>query len=156
MSQYRGVPLISKHVVLWICSYCNWKIVPDSKVHGTNMGPTWVLTAPDGFHVDPMNLAIRGQDDSHGRPWMRWSQAWTSPVMISAVSLTTFRFLCIHQCHLVAVTALIARFARPPRGPSGADRTQMGPCWLHELCYLGVASGFIQYRFIQKSRCSSQ
>ena len=24
------------------------------------MGPTWVLSAPDGPHVDPMNLAIRG------------------------------------------------------------------------------------------------
>ena len=32
---------------------------PDSKVHGTNMGPTWVLSAPDGPHVGPMNLAIR-------------------------------------------------------------------------------------------------
>ena len=31
---------------------------PDSKVHGANMGPTWVLSAPDGPHVDPMNLAI--------------------------------------------------------------------------------------------------
>ena len=31
----------------------------DSKVHGTNMGPTWVLSAPDGPHVGPMNLAIR-------------------------------------------------------------------------------------------------
>ena len=29
---------------------------PDSKVLGTNMGPTWVLLAPDG---GPMNLAIR-------------------------------------------------------------------------------------------------
>ena len=36
---------------------CN---VPDSKVHGANMGPTWILPAPDGPHVDPMNLAIRG------------------------------------------------------------------------------------------------
>ena len=34
--------------------------VPDSKVHGANMGPTWVLSAPDGPHVGPMNLAIRG------------------------------------------------------------------------------------------------
>ena len=34
--------------------------VPDSKVHGTNMGPTWVLSAPDGPHVGPMNLVIRG------------------------------------------------------------------------------------------------
>ena len=32
----------------------------DSKVHGANMGPTWVLLAPDGPHIGPMNLAIRG------------------------------------------------------------------------------------------------
>ena len=35
-------------------------IAPDSKVHGANMGPTWVLSAPDGPRVGPMNLAIRG------------------------------------------------------------------------------------------------
>ena len=34
--------------------------VLDSKVHGANMGPTWVLSAPDGPHAGPMNLAIRG------------------------------------------------------------------------------------------------
>ena len=34
-------------------------ISPNSKVHGANMGPTWVLSAPDGPHVGPMNLAIR-------------------------------------------------------------------------------------------------
>ena len=32
---------------------------PDNKVHGANMGPTWVLSAPDGPHVGPMNLVIR-------------------------------------------------------------------------------------------------
>ena len=32
---------------------------PDSKVHGVNMDPIWVLSAPDGPHVGPMNLAIR-------------------------------------------------------------------------------------------------
>ena len=32
---------------------------PDSKVRGENMGPTWVLAAPDGPHVGPMSLAIR-------------------------------------------------------------------------------------------------
>ena len=32
---------------------------PDNKAHGTNMGTTWVLSAPDGPHVGPMNLAIR-------------------------------------------------------------------------------------------------
>ena len=34
-------------------------ITPDSKVHDANMGPTWDLSAPDGPHVGPMNLAIR-------------------------------------------------------------------------------------------------
>ena len=39
--------------VLHFCYY------PDSTVHGANLGPTWVLSAPDGPHVGPMNLAIR-------------------------------------------------------------------------------------------------
>ena len=33
--------------------------IPDSKVLGANMGPTWVLSDPDGPHVGPMNLVIR-------------------------------------------------------------------------------------------------
>ena len=37
----------------------NLEIVPDNKVHGANMGPIWVLSAPDGPHVGPVNLAIR-------------------------------------------------------------------------------------------------
>ena len=42
-----------------IMAWC-WpaKIHPDSKVHGAKMGPTWVLSTPDGPHVGPMNLAI--------------------------------------------------------------------------------------------------
>ena len=34
-------------------------LFPESKVHGANMGPTWVLSAPDGPNVGPMNIAIR-------------------------------------------------------------------------------------------------
>ena len=34
------------------------KNTPDSKVYGANMGPTWVLSAPDGPHVGPMSLDI--------------------------------------------------------------------------------------------------
>ena len=33
---------------------------PDSKVRGANMGPTWVLSAPDGPHFGPTDLAIWG------------------------------------------------------------------------------------------------
>ena len=29
---------------------------PDCKVHGTNMGPTWFLSSPDGPNIDSMNL----------------------------------------------------------------------------------------------------
>ena len=39
------------------CTYCWYS--PESKVHGVNMEPTWVLSAPDGPHVGHMNLAIR-------------------------------------------------------------------------------------------------
>ena len=39
--------------IMKLCAY------PDSKVHGDNMGPSWVLSAPAGPHVGPMNLAIR-------------------------------------------------------------------------------------------------
>ena len=42
---------------------------PDSKVHGANMGPTWVLLAPDGPHVGPMNLVISGRY----LPWLLMS-----------------------------------------------------------------------------------
>ena len=31
----------------------------DSKVRGANMGPIWVLSAPGGPHVSPINLAVR-------------------------------------------------------------------------------------------------
>ena len=35
------------------------KHYPENKVHGANMGPISVLSAPDGPHVGPINLAIR-------------------------------------------------------------------------------------------------
>ena len=45
--------------VLHICVNTRHQHCQDSKVHGVNMGPTWVLSAPDGSHVGPMNPAIR-------------------------------------------------------------------------------------------------
>ena len=32
--------------------------IPDRKVHGANIGPTWALSAPGEPHVGHMNLAI--------------------------------------------------------------------------------------------------
>ena len=34
--------------------------VPDSKVHGANMGPIWGQQAPGWPYVDPTNFAIWG------------------------------------------------------------------------------------------------
>ena len=50
-------------MIYGIYSVRGWGI-PDSKVRGTNMEPTWVLSAPDGPHIGPMNLAIKD-----GIPW---------------------------------------------------------------------------------------
>ena len=35
-----------------------YRTIPDSKVHGANMGPIWDLQDPGGPHVGPMNFAI--------------------------------------------------------------------------------------------------
>ena len=33
--------------------------IPENNVHGANMGPFWVLWAPDGPHVGPMDIVIK-------------------------------------------------------------------------------------------------
>ena len=50
---------------LFLLCCCRVFLLPDpydtdSKVHEANMGPTWVLSAPDGPHVVPMNLGVWG------------------------------------------------------------------------------------------------
>ena len=42
----------------WL-KFMHYQQCPDSKIHGANMGPTWVLAAPDGPHVGAINLAMR-------------------------------------------------------------------------------------------------
>ena len=43
---------------VWLWPY--YELVPDSKVHGANMGPIWGRQDPGARHVGPMNLAIWG------------------------------------------------------------------------------------------------
>ena len=45
----------------------SWEIDPDSKVHGANMWPTRVLSAPDRPYVGPMNFAIRGSVQDYSK-----------------------------------------------------------------------------------------
>ena len=35
------------------------EVKTNNNVNGANMGPNWVISAPDGPHVGPMNIAIR-------------------------------------------------------------------------------------------------
>ena len=51
-------PYIDQLRRLYHTNVCNAATDTDSKVHGANMGPAWVLSAPDGPHVGPMNFAI--------------------------------------------------------------------------------------------------
>ena len=45
---------------------------PDIKVHGANMGPNWILSAPDGPHVGPINLVI-GEPEWTLKPYKQYS-----------------------------------------------------------------------------------
>ena len=46
----------------------------DNKVHGVSMGPTWVLSAPHGPHVGPMNLGRYNRLPSTARySWIQLS-----------------------------------------------------------------------------------
>ena len=59
------------HTLSWYWFWCyvyNSKNVPDSKVHGTIMGPTWVLSAPCGPH-EPCYLGL--SIPLPGCPWGR-------------------------------------------------------------------------------------
>ena len=61
------MPEVTLMLTHW--SYCRLELshrYPDSKVHGANMGPTWVLSAPDGPNVGRMNLAIWVCSQCHG------------------------------------------------------------------------------------------
>ena len=42
--------------ILW--RYTGFHVSPDSKIHGTRMGPIWGRQDPGGPYVGPMNLAI--------------------------------------------------------------------------------------------------
>ena len=48
-----------KSVKFMLIQDCVNMYIPDSKVHGANMGTIGVLSVPDGPHVGPTNLAIR-------------------------------------------------------------------------------------------------
>ena len=61
----------------------------DSKVHEANMGPTWVLSAPDGPHVGPINLAIREAQWRHTLKAESHHNANFSSVVVQEIVVVT-------------------------------------------------------------------
>ena len=114
--------------------------VPDSKVHGANIGPIWGRQDPGGPHVGPMNLAIRDVLCASIICFIPCTVIETLYVIYRImIYLVIMRFDCIWyysgglhvarhgSIHLLQILYLIARFMGPTWGPSGADRTQVGP-----------------------------
>ena len=65
---------------------------PDSKVHGANMGPTWVLSAPDGPHLAPWTPAQA--NISH----YCWAQAMATSVS-TYYYINSYWFIIPNQTH---------------------------------------------------------
>ena len=76
---FKPLPKIVRYNACWIYRMCEVAVIsvfilrseirllentPDSKPHRVNMRPTWILSAPAGPHVGPMNLAL---EDHHCR-----------------------------------------------------------------------------------------
>ena len=64
----RAAQITANIMLWWRHDLDTFRITPSEKnpltdsqrVHGANMGPTWVLSVPDGPHVGPVNFVIRG------------------------------------------------------------------------------------------------
>ena len=107
--------------------------IPDSKVHGANMGPTWVLSAPDGPHGGPMNLAIR---DTRELISTTLTQLWLSPI---------YKIVCVIL--LITIDVLLLESKRKFKMTTIADWNAMLPRNLgveyHVLEYVGMfVNGF--------------
>ena len=74
---------IWSHMFLMIMT----RITQIAKVHGANMGPTWVLSAPAGPHVGPMNFAIREQNRILECADVLWVALWESNTLASLIQM---------------------------------------------------------------------
>ena len=54
---YQNYPQYTSNANMTVLHWV-WNDIPDSQVHGANMGPIWGRQDPGGPHVGPMKLAI--------------------------------------------------------------------------------------------------
>ena len=109
----------------WVFGKMLWNVrhnYPDNKVHEANMGPTWVLSAPDGPHAGPMNIAIRVYAFSPVVPSdgtkfpMNTSREMVNAFLHICCTETEFSFvsigICIHKTLLVSQLWMILPYER--------------------------------------------
>ena len=68
---------------MWWVKLLQIHMIPESKVHGANMGPTWGRKDPGGSHVGLMNLAIWDHKGAFLRIGNSKAAGW--PVLLVAV-----------------------------------------------------------------------
>ena len=97
---------------------------PESKVNGANMGTTWLLSAPDGPHVGPMNLAIRaGYTISC---CYKYVCAWTDCDVTVCRALLTPCMMALLRILVTCIMLISDLWTYPD---SKVHRANMGPIW---------------------------
>ena len=78
---------------------------PDSKVHGTNVGPIWGRHDPGGPHVGPMNLAVWGCTDESSREIRTSKDIFVSHR--NCISHRCLMYTCQDSCTVVACAKVV-------------------------------------------------
>ena len=88
-------------LAVWPNSQFRMTTLPDNKFHGANMGPTWILSVPDGPHVGPVNLAIRA--DIHNVKRTFWFYVCAGVVVNTSVSIYWGRVthICVTKLNVI-------------------------------------------------------
>ena len=109
------------------------KLTPNSKVHGANMGTTWVLSAPDGPHVGPVNIAIRDAEAC----WYMYNRSDQNRIQLVLLFLVycIFQSLSIlvrYKVHTSPGPRLNVKTVFPKHGNSHVkDKTVARPSYLY-------------------------
>ena len=77
--------------------------VPDSKVHGTNLGPIWGQQDPGGPHLGPMNFTIWGVIIMIIALWCQSSCAWHNALFLTTAKNIDPWANIVDDFHLVKV-----------------------------------------------------
>ena len=127
-----------------------------SKVHGASMGPTWDLSAPDGPHVGPMNLAF-------GEVLINMicgnkMDVWLPDIASSVIDKVIYLLTCSHLPLVSWVPgrrfqAWSASQLHDWRMTASVAGTEMGPLWTFWLATGEKPSGLNPIAYTRNWEC---